>query len=389
MARSRSAGMPRVSHSVFPFGPPPAPMAAWELDRSSPSSSPPPRCPAGTSSPSGTPASRAPRSAARSSSPTTGSTGLGAYRVQFDDGTAALAVCIQADVGHSLAARYEPDPTTPVPAELAYLAWAHLRRVTPTTVAAAINVLAWRYTAPSDAAGSGLARRSGRCPGPRRRPPRRRRAGHRGAARRGRGPSRSLGADGRRSRGRVRPRRARRADRRRHRPPSRPPAGRRTWRPTSTAWPRSCPPDGEVRASADRARHRDRPRGPWLAAPGRRRSRRVGRGDGAGAADHHTTTTTTATTIAAPADDDHVTPHHDADDHEHHHDVPRPDVTADLSTSTTPPPPRRPCRRRRHRRTSPPGLPPTGAGSRDVTRSAPGCSPWVGGRSSPARRRAH
>jgi hypothetical protein len=76
-----------------------------------------------------------------------GVTGLGAYRVQFDDGTVTLAVCIQADVGHSLAARYEPDPATPVPAELAYLAWAHLAAGDPDdAVAAAINVLAWRYT---------------------------------------------------------------------------------------------------------------------------------------------------------------------------------------------------------------------------------------------------
>jgi hypothetical protein len=76
-----------------------------------------------------------------------GVSGLGAYRVQLDDGTVTLAVCIQADVGHSLAARYEPDPATPVPAELAYLAWAHLARGAPDdTVAAAINVLAWRYT---------------------------------------------------------------------------------------------------------------------------------------------------------------------------------------------------------------------------------------------------
>ena len=57
-----------------------------------------------------------------------------------------LAVCIEADVGHSVDARYEVDATTPVPAELAYLAWAHLSAVPDDTVAAAINVLAWRYT---------------------------------------------------------------------------------------------------------------------------------------------------------------------------------------------------------------------------------------------------
>src|SRR5215210_2372589 len=73
--------------------------------------------------------------------------GLGAYPVQLDDGALVLAVCIQADVGHSLAARYQADPATPVPAELAYLAWAHLAAGEPDdAVAAAINVLAWRYT---------------------------------------------------------------------------------------------------------------------------------------------------------------------------------------------------------------------------------------------------
>src|SRR5262245_58995998 len=55
-----------------------------------------------------------------------GVTGLGAYRLQLDDGSVTLAVCIQADVGHSLDARYETEPAMPVPAELAYLAWAYL-----------------------------------------------------------------------------------------------------------------------------------------------------------------------------------------------------------------------------------------------------------------------
>ncbi len=77
-----------------------------------------------------------------------GVNGLGAYRVQLDDGSTTLAVCIQADVGHSLAASYVPDPAVAVPPELAYLAWAYLapsRQVTDVQ-AAAINVLAWRYT---------------------------------------------------------------------------------------------------------------------------------------------------------------------------------------------------------------------------------------------------
>ena len=82
-----------------------------------------------------------------------GVAGLGAYRVQLDDGTVTLAVCIQADVGHSLGAHYEADAATPVPAELAYLAWAHLASGDPDDVtAAAINVLAWRYTGAQRAA---------------------------------------------------------------------------------------------------------------------------------------------------------------------------------------------------------------------------------------------
>ena len=36
--------------------------------------------------------------------------GLGAYRIAFDDGTTTLAVCIQADIGHSLSAVYVADP---------------------------------------------------------------------------------------------------------------------------------------------------------------------------------------------------------------------------------------------------------------------------------------
>jgi hypothetical protein len=77
--------------------------------------------------------------------------GLGAHRVEVDDGgVAALAVCIQADVGHSVAVAYAPDPAVAVPAELAYLLWAHLgpgAAAPPSdVVAAAVNVLAWRYT---------------------------------------------------------------------------------------------------------------------------------------------------------------------------------------------------------------------------------------------------
>ena len=89
-----------------------------------------------------------------------GVTGLGAYRLALDDGTVAVAVCIEADVGHSLDAPYEVDATTPVPAELAYLAWAYLSAVPDDTVAAAINVLAWRYTG-AQRRGGGAVRRDG------------------------------------------------------------------------------------------------------------------------------------------------------------------------------------------------------------------------------------
>jgi hypothetical protein len=85
--------------------------------------------------------------------------GLGAYRLHLDDGTEALAVCIQADVGHSLDARYEVDPTTPVPPELAYLAWRYLSAGPPDdVVAAAINVLAWRFTGAERRGGGAVVR---------------------------------------------------------------------------------------------------------------------------------------------------------------------------------------------------------------------------------------
>jgi hypothetical protein len=89
-----------------------------------------------------------------------GVSGLGAYRLALDDGTVALAVCIQADVGHSLDARYEVDATIAVPAELAYLAWAYLSGAPDDAVAAAINVLAWRYTG-AQRRGGGMVWRDG------------------------------------------------------------------------------------------------------------------------------------------------------------------------------------------------------------------------------------
>lgn len=75
--------------------------------------------------------------------------GLGAYEVRSSDGTAVLAVCIEADLGHSLDAAYTVDASVDLGAQLDYLAWAYLRPgVTPTDEqAAAVNALAWRYTA--------------------------------------------------------------------------------------------------------------------------------------------------------------------------------------------------------------------------------------------------
>lgn len=74
--------------------------------------------------------------------------GLGAYRVRLDDGTDVLAVCVQADLGHSLDAEYAVESDAALPPELAYLTWAYLRPGAAVTddQAAAVNVLAWRYT---------------------------------------------------------------------------------------------------------------------------------------------------------------------------------------------------------------------------------------------------
>ena len=79
---------------------------------------------------------------------TYGIEGLGAYQVRLDDGAIVLAVCIQADVGHSLGAEYTVDATAALGAELDYLAWAYLRPgAAPTDVqAAAVNALAWRFS---------------------------------------------------------------------------------------------------------------------------------------------------------------------------------------------------------------------------------------------------
>ena len=50
--------------------------------------------------------------------------GLGFYSLELDDGARVLAVCVQADVGHSMTARYTPDPEPTVSSpELAVLLW--------------------------------------------------------------------------------------------------------------------------------------------------------------------------------------------------------------------------------------------------------------------------
>ena len=76
-----------------------------------------------------------------------GVNGLGLYQVQLADGTTRAAVCVQADVGHSLAADYVVEPSSSFAPALGYLLRAYVEGGSPTEVeAAAINVLAWRYT---------------------------------------------------------------------------------------------------------------------------------------------------------------------------------------------------------------------------------------------------
>src|SRR5829696_637000 len=80
--------------------------------------------------------------------------GLGLYRL--GDGPASwLAVCVQADIGHSLAADYRRDPEPVVAsAELEYLLWRYVAaEIADDSEAAALNVLSWRY--------AGARRRSG------------------------------------------------------------------------------------------------------------------------------------------------------------------------------------------------------------------------------------
>ena len=94
-----------------------------------------------------------------------GVSGLGMYTVRLDDGGTALAVCVQADVGHSASAEYVAGPAATITPELDYLLWRYASAAHPATneQAAAINVLSWWY--------AGAQRRGGgRCgatrPGP-------------------------------------------------------------------------------------------------------------------------------------------------------------------------------------------------------------------------------
>ena len=85
-----------------------------------------------------------------------GVSGLGFYRVTLDDGASALAVCVQADVGHSASAEYVAEAPATITPELDYLLWRYASPERPEATndqAAAINVLSWWY--------AGAQRRSG------------------------------------------------------------------------------------------------------------------------------------------------------------------------------------------------------------------------------------
>ncbi len=87
--------------------------------------------------------------------------GLGFYALELDGGARTLAVCVQADVGHSATARYtlDPEPTVTSP-ELAVLLWRYASGDPAATdiEAAAINVLSWRYAGAQRAGGGSVWR---------------------------------------------------------------------------------------------------------------------------------------------------------------------------------------------------------------------------------------
>ena len=78
-----------------------------------------------------------------------GVSGLGFYGVRLDDGSHALAVCVQADIGHSLTVDYVLEAPATISAELDYLLWRYAsspERPPTDEQAAAINALSWWYT---------------------------------------------------------------------------------------------------------------------------------------------------------------------------------------------------------------------------------------------------
>ena len=78
-----------------------------------------------------------------------GVSGLGFYGVRLDDGSLALAVCVQADIGHSLTVDYVLEAPATISAELDYLLWRYASspdRLPTDEQAAAINALSWWYT---------------------------------------------------------------------------------------------------------------------------------------------------------------------------------------------------------------------------------------------------
>ena len=205
----------------FPSAELDAPREAWELLPSPCSPSPrSSRRVAGESSPSGVQGFREADLGGELVVDGYGIGGLGAYRIAFDDGTTALAVCVQADIGHSLSAVYVADPSVAVPAELG------------------LPRLGLPGRPPGDRCGGGsgqppgvalhgspaahgwrsVAGRRRRGPGARRGPPARRRGGGGAAARGGDGAARALVVrrrGGWRFHGVGPDRRPRRADRRR------------------------------------------------------------------------------------------------------------------------------------------------------------------------------
>ena len=62
-----------------------------------------------------------------------GVSGLGFYGVRLDDGSHVLAVCVQADIGHSLTVDYVLEAPATISAELDYLLWRYASSPRPST----------------------------------------------------------------------------------------------------------------------------------------------------------------------------------------------------------------------------------------------------------------